>query len=121
MGDGLEPVIRRAERAHAADKEPSISRPPTRHSAMPVNQNKPVPDWEEPVDRVADPSREATFLSDLDHGSEHLPDWASAPIPDRIDRPFVTVQRIAEPGDARHGPRAEYGLRQSHRWYGRAG
>jgi serine/threonine-protein kinase len=66
--------------------------------------------WEEPVDRDGDLSRQNTFLSELDKGSEHLPNWAHSPIPNRVDGPFVVVRRIVEPGDAQTVPELHMAL-----------
>ncbi len=106
IGDGVEPTVSRVQRALAAVKRPPPFQPTRRTGARPQPTNA----WEEPVDREGDPNRQVGFLSDLDRGSERLPDWARTPIPDRIDGPFVVVRRIVEPGDAQAVPELQMAL-----------
>jgi eukaryotic-like serine/threonine-protein kinase len=109
MGEGVGPAAFRIERDLAADKRPSRFPPTARTGAPTVVQKKPTVVWEEPADRQGDTNRKA-FLSDLDQGSKRLPDWAQLPIPDRIDGPFVVVQRIVEPGDSQTVPELHMAL-----------
>ncbi|MGO9466210.1 MAG: serine/threonine-protein kinase [Isosphaeraceae bacterium] len=110
IGEGVEPALRRVERALAADRRPPLLQPTHRTGARPVNARQPANAWEEPVDREGDPNRRDRFLSDLDQGSERLPDWARSPIPNRIDGPFVVVRRIVEPGDPQAVPELHMAL-----------
>lgn len=94
-----------------ADTEPqrgaSVSSPPTQppvvlKKVQKATKNEPkaatVASWVEPLDPAGTAVAEEQFASALE--SQFVPDWATTPIPERIDGPQITVRRIAEPGDA---------------------
>jgi serine/threonine-protein kinase len=70
----------------------SIPRAPVSPKAAPAERAR----WIEPED--ADPAPLAAPL-DPDAGSKYLPDWARAPIPERISGPLVVVRRITPSND----------------------
>jgi serine/threonine-protein kinase len=61
---------------------------------------KPPPvKWEEPQDSEPAPEGVAD-ASARGEGAANLPDWARAPVPERIPGPLAAVRRVAEPGES---------------------
>ena len=55
--------------------------------------------WIEQEDTDDAPIESASSLLDSQARSKRLPDWARAPIPDRIEGPFVVVRRVVDSND----------------------
>jgi len=110
MRDGVERPGRRMERGPAPEDQPRPFHTTGGAAARHVNAREPIAAWEEPADNEPEQSRQHEVLSDLDKGSESLPDWARSPIPDRVDGPFVVVRRIIEPADAQTVPELHMAL-----------
>jgi len=76
----------------------------TRERKASTPETKPAPvappaRWVEPVDAEPPASDSGGSHAREEPGSKHLPAWARAPVPDRIDGPFVVVRRVVESGD----------------------
>jgi serine/threonine-protein kinase len=97
-------------RGYAAEKRLQPLASKGRTDPRPVHERQAGTAWEEPADRELDHNRPVNYLSDLDLGSERLPDWARSPIPDRVGRSSVVVRRIVEPGDTQTVPELHMAL-----------
>ncbi len=109
---GGEPIVHSLDRAHVNDTRPASVHQGARTGAQPsqINIKQSGMVWNEPVDSDEDRAQDGALLSELDKGSEQLPDWARSPIPDRVDGPFVVVRRIVEPGETQTVPELHMAL-----------
>jgi serine/threonine-protein kinase len=107
----VEPTIRSGEHSREANQSPSPVTPsPRTKTQAHIDTRRPSATWEEPVDSAGDLTPHSAFLSDLDKGSEQLPDWARSPVPDRVDGPFVVVRRIVDAADSQSVPELHMAL-----------
>jgi eukaryotic-like serine/threonine-protein kinase len=97
LNRGIEPLPRSSLPRAAAGRRPnSIAR---KLAAKPPPDSGAKAPWVEEVDTEPAPIGPASSLLQSEALSKLLPEWARAPIPDRISGPFVVVRRVVESSD----------------------
>ena len=104
--------VAHASRLHSSPPRTALPRKEESVPTQPVRSRRPASSeeadrtrWVEP----ADPEPVAAVSASAED-RHHLPDWARAPIADRVDGPFVVVRRIPDRNDAEAVPSLEMAL-----------